>query len=121
MQQIVHNPVDGIYAANNNALFDPRFHYNTIDLKGTVNLSNGTVVLPGVRTGYYPSGGTYPATDIHRAIRAPCRCAETASPRQGLEVRAICRSLANLRNTAYAFTHDSVKPTDPSRMPRRRM
>jgi hypothetical protein len=68
----IANFIDGIYTANDNALFDPRFHYNTIDLKGTVNLSNGTIVLPGVRTGVYPNGGSYPVTDIHRDLRPYC-------------------------------------------------
>jgi hypothetical protein len=68
----IANFIDGIYAANDNALFDPRFHYNTIDLKGTVNLSNGTIVLPGVETGVYPNGGTYPVTAIHRDLRPYC-------------------------------------------------
>jgi hypothetical protein len=64
----IANFIDGIYQANSNALFDPRFHYNTIDLRGTVNLASGTIVLPGVRTGVYPQGGTYPVTDIHREV-----------------------------------------------------
>lgn len=67
------NFIDGIYAANDNALFDPRFHYNTIDLRGTVNLATGTVVLPGVRTGVYPQGGgSYPVIDIHRPLSPWC-------------------------------------------------
>jgi hypothetical protein len=57
---------------NNKSAFDPRFRYNTIDLKGTVNLASGTMVLPGVRTQTYPSGGSYPVQDIHRLVYPWC-------------------------------------------------
>ena len=63
----IANFVDGVYTDDPN-LFDSRFRYNTIDLKGTVNLWTGTIKLPGVATGEFPVNGVYPATSIHR----PC-------------------------------------------------
>ncbi len=64
---------DGAVATTDNkSAFDPRFRYNTIDLKGTINLASGTVVLPGVRTESYPSGGSYPVQDIHRLVYPWC-------------------------------------------------
>ena len=63
---------DGVYNDPADELFDPRFHYNTIDLRGTVNLSSGTKVLPGVRTGQFPTTGTYPIERIHRLVRPWC-------------------------------------------------
>lgn len=68
----IANFIDGIYTPETADLFDPRFHYNTIDLKGTVNLAGGTIVLPGVNTGWFPSNGTYPASSIHREVRPWC-------------------------------------------------
>src|SRR5690606_39882686 len=68
----IANFIDGIYTPETADLFDPRFHYNTIDLKGTIDLADGTVVLPGVRTGIFPSGGTYPVNSIHREVRPWC-------------------------------------------------
>ena len=65
----IANFIDGVYADNALDLFDPRFHYNTIDLRGTVNLVTGTIVLPGVNRASFPGGGTYPATSIHRSVR----------------------------------------------------
>jgi len=64
----IANFIDGIYADNASDLFDPRFHYTTIDLRGTVNLATGTIVLPGVRTSVFPSGGSYPVTSIDRLV-----------------------------------------------------
>jgi hypothetical protein len=63
---------DGVYNDPANDLFDPRFHYNTIDLRGTVNLSSGTIVLPGVRQGQFPTNGTYPIQQVHRTVRPWC-------------------------------------------------
>jgi len=57
----IANFVDGINAADDQTQFDKRFHYDTIDLRGTVNLSTGTIQLPGVRVGVFPQTGTYPA------------------------------------------------------------
>ena len=68
----IANFIDGIYTPQTADLFDPRFHYNTIDLKGTINLAGGTVVLPGVKTGVFPSNGTYPINSIHREVRPWC-------------------------------------------------
>lgn len=68
------NFIDGIYSDNgefagsDTDVFDPRFIYNTIDLKGTVNLSDGIIVLPGVRRSIFPVTGTYPVQDIHRLV-----------------------------------------------------
>jgi hypothetical protein len=62
------NFIDGIYKDNASDLFDPRFHYNTIDLRGTVNLATGTIVLPGVRTQVYPETGTFPVQDNDRLV-----------------------------------------------------
>ncbi len=68
------NFIDGIYSDNgefagsDSDIFDPRFLYNTIDLKGTINLDSGTIVLPGVRREIFPSTGTYPVNDIHRKV-----------------------------------------------------
>ena len=45
---MIANFIDGIYRDEYEDLFDPRFHYNTIDLRGTINLATGTIVLPGV-------------------------------------------------------------------------
>ena len=64
----IANFIDGIYKDNESDLFDPRFHYSTIDLRGTVNLATGTVVLPGVRTSVFPAGGSYPVTSIDRLV-----------------------------------------------------
>ncbi len=72
----IANYIDGIYDGVYNDpaedQFDPRFHYNTIDLRGTVNLSSGTIVLPGVRTGQFPTTGTYPIEQVHRGVRPWC-------------------------------------------------
>lgn len=65
---VIANFIDGIYKDNASDLFDPRFHYNTIDLRGTVNLATGTIVLPGVRTSVFPEAGGYPVQSIHRKI-----------------------------------------------------
>lgn len=64
----IANFVDGIYKDSESDLWDPRFYYNTIDLRGTINLATGTVVLPGVRTGVYPRTGGYPVAAIHRNV-----------------------------------------------------
>jgi hypothetical protein len=65
----IANFIDGIYADNASDLFEPQFHYNTIDLRGTVDLWNGTIVLPGVRTSVFPEfGGAYPVEDIDRLV-----------------------------------------------------
>jgi hypothetical protein len=74
------NFIDGIYSFNDpdpnddtpSGIFDPRFHYTTIDLRGTVNLPSGTIVLPGVKTQVYPAGGSYPVTDIDRPVNPWC-------------------------------------------------
>jgi hypothetical protein len=63
----IANFVDGINA-NDQTQFDDRFHYDTIDLRGTVNLSTGTIQLPGVRVGVFPSNGAYPAIENDRLV-----------------------------------------------------
>jgi hypothetical protein len=65
---MIANFIDGIYKDNATDLFDPRFHYNTIDLRGTVNLSDGTIILPGVKTQVYPEDGKYPVIDTDRGV-----------------------------------------------------
>jgi hypothetical protein len=65
----IANFIDGIYKDNEvTDLFDSRFIYNTIDLRGTVNLATGTIVLPGVRTDVFPEAGGYPVQSIDRRI-----------------------------------------------------
>ena len=64
----IANYVDGIYKPEESDLFADWFHYDTVDLRGTVNLATGTVVLPGVRTGIFPEAGSYPIEDIHRSV-----------------------------------------------------
>jgi hypothetical protein len=64
----IANFVDGI-SANDVTQFDDRFHYDTIDLRGTVNLSSGTIQLPGVRVGVFPTNGSYPAIANDRLVR----------------------------------------------------
>jgi hypothetical protein len=61
------NFIDGINA-DDQTQFDSRFHYNTIDLRGTVNLSNGTIQLPGVRVGVFPQNSAYPAIQNDRLV-----------------------------------------------------
>jgi len=68
----IANFIDGIYASNESTFTDPRFHYETIDLKGTINLWSGTVVLPGVRTSYFPIDGAYPIQSIDRLVYPWC-------------------------------------------------
>ncbi|MCC7477855.1 hypothetical protein IT575_05295 [bacterium] len=63
----IANFVDGIYA-NNEEFFDSRFFYNTIDLRGTVNLVSGQIVLPGVQTGVFPTNGAYPVNVNDRPV-----------------------------------------------------
>jgi len=65
---MIANFIDGIYKEEYADLFDPRFHYNTLDLRGTVNLSTGTIVLPGVRTDIFPKSGGYPVQSIDRKV-----------------------------------------------------
>lgn len=65
---VIANFIDGVYKDNESDLFDPRFHYNTIDLRGTVNLATGTIVLPGVRTSVFPEAGGYPVQSIDRKV-----------------------------------------------------
>ena len=63
----IANFVDGINSSDQDQ-FDKRFHYETIDLRGTVNLSSGTIQLPGVRVGVFPTNGTYPAVANDRLV-----------------------------------------------------
>jgi len=63
----IANFVDGINA-DDQTQFDSRFHYNTIDLRGTVNLSTGTIQLPGVRVGVFPENSAYPAIQNDRLV-----------------------------------------------------
>ena len=65
---IIANFIDGIYKDEYSDLFDSRFHYNTIDLRGTINLTSGTITLPGVRTDVFPDTGGYPVEDIDRPV-----------------------------------------------------
>jgi len=65
---MIANFIDGIYKDEYEDLFDPMFHYNTLDLRGTVNLSSGTIVLPGVRTDVFPESGGYPVQSIDRKV-----------------------------------------------------
>jgi len=65
---LIANFVDGIYKDNASDLFDPWFHYNTIDLRGTINLVTGSVVMPGVNTAVFPESGSYPITAIDREV-----------------------------------------------------
>jgi hypothetical protein len=68
----IANFIDGIYASNESTFSDPRFRYDTIDLRGTVNLWSGTIVLPGVRTSYFPTDGAYPIQSIDRLVYPWC-------------------------------------------------
>ena len=63
----IANFVDGI-SATDVGQFDDRFHYDTIDLRGTVNLSSGTIQLPGVRVGVFPTNNSYPAIANDRLV-----------------------------------------------------
>ena len=82
---------------DNKSAFDPRFRYNTIDLKGTINLSNGTVVLPGVRTASYPAGGSYPVIDIHRLVYPWCADYLVLTNGDGRDLEATFRMDRNFR------------------------
>jgi hypothetical protein len=64
----IANFIDGIYKGNESQLFDPRFIYQTIDLRGTVNLATGTIHLPGVRTTVFPQNATYPVISDDRLV-----------------------------------------------------
>lgn len=64
----IANFIDGIYKGNESQLYDPRFIYQTIDLRGTVNLATGTIVLPGVKTTVLPQNGTYPVISDDRLV-----------------------------------------------------
>jgi hypothetical protein len=68
----IANFIDGIYKGNETALNDPRFIYNTIDLRGTVNLATGTIVLPGVKTAVFPGTGSYPVISNDRLVYPWC-------------------------------------------------
>lgn len=64
----IANFIDGIYKGNESQLYDPRFIYQTIDLRGTVNLATGTIVLPGVKTTVLPQNGTFPVISDDRLV-----------------------------------------------------